>query len=109
MVKPGFTCYFKVCVCLGISCPCTYLDPWVHFGDDLCRSLRLELVNVPWPEEELSVEVGLFDGVHVGNDHFAKAHHGEVFQQLAPDGAGTNHEKLLLAHMGLKKSMGSFH
>ena len=82
--------------------PCTYLDPWVHFGDDLCRSLRLELVNVPWPEEELSVEVGLFGGVHVGHDHLAKAHHGEVFQQLAPDGAGTNHEKLLLAHMGLK-------
>ena len=80
----------------------TYLDSGVHFGDDLCSSLRLELVNVPWPEEELSVEVRLFNGVHVGDDHFAQAHHGEVFQQLATDGAGTNHEKLLLAHMGLK-------
>ena len=47
--------------------------------------------DVARPEEELSVEVGLLDGVHVRHDDLApftgQAHHGKVLHQLAADGA----------------------
>lgn len=49
--------------------------------------------DIPGPEEELTVEVGLFDGVHVGDSDAtlratAQSHHCKVLQQLAADGPG---------------------
>ena len=46
--------------------------------------------DITRPEEELSVEVGLLNGVHVGHDDLAtftgQPHHGKVLHQLAANG-----------------------
>lgn len=53
--------------------------------------------DIPWPEEELTIEVGLLNGVHVGDYHFAVAtgqsHHGKVLQELTADGTCPNLER----------------
>lgn len=50
--------------------------------------------NVPWPKEELSIEIGLLYGVHVSNYDLSitagQAHHSKVFQQLTANSSSTN-------------------
>jgi len=50
--------------------------------------------DIPGPEEELSIEIGLLYGVHVSDYDLAitagQAHHGKVFQQLTANGSSTN-------------------
>lgn len=50
--------------------------------------------HIPGSEEELAVEVGLLDGVHVRDDDLSlptsQAHHGKVLQQLTADGSSSN-------------------
>ena len=52
--------------------------------------------NVGGSEEELSVEVGLLNGVHVSHNDLAlpgcQSNHGKVFQQLTANGTGSNLE-----------------
>ena len=49
-------------------------------------------------EEELSVQVRIFDMIWIGKGDFAvlssaQTNHGEVLQQLAANGTGSNHEQ----------------
>lgn len=50
--------------------------------------------DIPGSEEELPVEVGLLDGVHVCDNDLSltasQAHHGKVLQELTADGSSTN-------------------
>ena len=43
-------------------------------------------------EEELSIEVTQIDSVEVDNVNVAKTKKDNVFEELAADSAGTNHE-----------------
>ena len=72
--------------------------------------LRLHL-DIPWPEEELSVEVGLFNAVHVGDMDLslgptAHTHQSPVLQHLTANGASTHQEVVqvpqLLLEVGAK-------
>lgn len=50
--------------------------------------------HIPGSEEELAVEVGLLDGVHVSHDNLSlpagQAHHGKVLQQLTANGSSSD-------------------
>ena len=66
-------------------------DPGV---DALGRHLRLELAHVRLAEEELPVQVGQVDRVHVDHVDVPEAHHGEVLEKLAAQTAGADDEDL---------------
>ena len=66
-------------------------DPGV---DALGRHLRLKLAHVRLAEEELPVQVGQVDRVHVDHVDVPEAHHGEVLEKLAAQTAGTDDEDL---------------
>jgi len=57
-----------------------------HFG--------LGLAHVLVPEEELPVQVGHVDGVHVDDVDLPEAHQRQVLQQLAAQTAGPDHQHL---------------
>lgn len=44
------------------------------------------------PEEELSVEIGDLDGVHVYDVNILEPRQGEVLEQFAAQTTGTNHQ-----------------
>jgi hypothetical protein len=53
--------------------------------------------NISVAEQELSVQVTLFNGIHVGNENStlrtsAKTHHSPVLQHFTTNGARTNKE-----------------
>jgi hypothetical protein len=54
--------------------------------------LGFTVADVVSAEEELSVEVGDVDGVHVDDVYVAKACEGEVFEELAAETAGADDE-----------------
>lgn len=69
----------------------------VHLFDGRCSSIGFCLLHVPGPEEELSVEVALFNEVHVGDHDLAPvtgtdAHHRKVFKKFTTDGASSDDE-----------------
>ena len=73
--------------------------------------------DVFFAEEELSVEVGCLYGVHVSDGEFARAllapsrdaHHGEVFEVLAPDGPSPHDEGINALHLSLHFVSKHFH
>ena len=63
--------------------------------------------HVPGAKEELPVEVGPFDNVHVRNDNpaagaAAEAHHCEVLKQLAAQRTGAHNEETLIGQLILE-------
>jgi hypothetical protein len=74
-------------VCLRASCFRVHLNSY--------RSSCLELLDVGRAEEELAIQVALFNGIHVRHVHAAprttsNSHHGPVLEHLAPDRARPN-------------------
>ena len=61
-----------------------------------CGSRRFWFLHILWPEKELSIEIGLFNEIHVGNRDLAvfwsNTNHRKIFEQLAADGAGSHNE-----------------
>jgi hypothetical protein len=79
---------------------------WVPVLDDEGGSVGLLLADIPRPEQELPVEVGLLNGVHVGDEYHssgtgANANEGIVLHELAADGTGSDHEEAHVADAGL--------
>jgi hypothetical protein len=69
----------------------------VHLLDGGGSGERFHLPNVPGTVEELAVQVGDFDGVHIGDVDVAigtstKSHHSPVLEHLATNGTSTNKE-----------------
>jgi hypothetical protein len=54
--------------------------------------LGFAVADVMCAEEELSVEVGDIDGVHINDVYVTKAAEGEVFEKLAAETAGADDE-----------------
>ena len=50
--------------------------------DEICRDLRLELADICRPKQELPVQIGDVDGVHVDHVDVLEAHIAQVLQQL---------------------------
>lgn len=51
--------------------------------------------NIPWPEEELSIEIGLLNGVHVCDNDVtsfptAQANHGKILEKFTAKGPSSN-------------------
>lgn len=65
------------------------LDTLDSFLDKLGCDLRFVLANVGVAEEELTVQVGDVDGVHVDYMDFLKAGEGEIFEDFAAKTAGS--------------------
>ena len=62
---------------------------------DLEMIFSKSYLYILWPEEELPVEIGLLDDVHVSDIQPAlgaarQSHHGKVLQQLTADGTRSN-------------------
>lgn len=57
---------------------------------------RLKLLNIVRSEEELSIQIGLFDSIHVGDDDLpaigsgTKTDHGEILEVLASECSGAH-------------------
>ena len=57
--------------------------------------MRNEWARRPYgPEEELAVEVGDVDGVHVNDAQLLEAGEGEILEELAAEPAGAHHQHL---------------
>ena len=54
--------------------------------------LGFAVADIAGTEEELSVEVGDVDGVHINDVYVAKAGEGKVFEELAAETAGPDDE-----------------
>lgn len=79
----------------------------IHLLHCCCCRLRLHFPDVVGSEEELPVEIGQRDGVHVCNGDAplwsrSQANHGEIPQQLAADGPDTHQEIFLCLQLLLK-------
>eukprot|EP00962_Isochrysis_galbana_P059433 scaffold33026_cov129-Isochrysis_galbana.AAC.3 len=68
------------------------------FHDKVSRDCRLWTAHVCLPEQELAVEVGDIDGVHIDDIEVTKPRESEVLQQFAsePPGADDEHTRMLL-------------
>ena len=81
----------------------------VHGSGSLGSNSGLGLLHVPRTEQELAVQVGPLDVVHVGDKDLAfrrgsQADHGHVLEELASDGASAHDHVLLLGELGLEVS-----
>lgn len=88
--------------CVGMK-----TDPRVHgFNSGRCGA-GLGFLNIPRAEEKLSVQIRLFDPIHVRyvdatTVSSSYAHHCKVLEQLAADGPSTHHEIMQIAQLLLE-------
>src|SRR5690606_11436267 len=78
-----------------------------HDGHSIRSTVALELANVAGPKEELSVQITLFNRVHIGDIDLAlrsgcKTNHGPVLQHLATNGASTDKELFDISNLLLE-------
>lgn len=67
----------------------------IHLLDRFRGGRRFRLLHVPRSKEKLSIQIRLFNLIHVGDDDFAavatgNAHHGEIFQEFAANRSRAN-------------------
>mmetsp|Transcript_75622 Transcript_75622/g.175330 ORF Transcript_75622/g.175330 Transcript_75622/m.175330 type:complete len:368 (+) Transcript_75622:1073-2176(+) len=79
-----------------------HLECLIHGHGCLGCRQRFRLANVCLPEEELAVEVGNLNPVHVCDGELtlwpaASTHHSKALQELTPESAGPHKEKLHIA------------
>jgi hypothetical protein len=65
---------------------------WDPHSNELCRDFSFRSSNVLRPKQELPIQIGHINGVHIDDVDVAKAHEGEIFQQLASETAGADDE-----------------
>ena len=73
------------------------VDVWIHDLNSSGRRARFSLSHIRRAEKELSVQVGLFDAIHVSHIDVSAfsgtdSEHGKVFEKLTAYGSSTNHE-----------------
>uniref|UniRef100_A0A182LXQ6 Uncharacterized protein n=1 Tax=Anopheles culicifacies TaxID=139723 RepID=A0A182LXQ6_9DIPT len=73
----------------------------VHTLHCLGGNARFRLLYVTWSEQELTIQVALFDQIHIGHNDFSitlgcYTDHGKVLQQLTTDCTRTDDEVLQL-------------
>lgn len=79
----------------------------VHVRNGSSRTFSLELAHILGSEQELSVQVTLFNGVQVGNMNdtvgtSGKAHHAPILQHLTTDSTRTDKELASVGNLFLK-------
>lgn len=79
----------------------------VHVRNGSGRTFSLELANILGSEQELSVQVTLFNGVKVGNMNdtvgtSGETHHAPIFQHLTTDSTRTDKELASVGNLFLE-------
>lgn len=79
----------------------------VHVRHCRCSTVRLELAQIFWSEQELTVQIALLDCVQVGDvdDPLLPAcqtHHAPVLQHLTSDGTRADEELPLICDLVLE-------
>lgn len=92
------TCGILECLCQKV---CKQIKPTKSRQSSyLSSSARFRLLHIIRSEEELPVEVGLLDEIHVSDSDLAAGgahtYHGEVLQQLTANGASACGERKLV-------------
>jgi len=75
------------------------LEVWVHRLHSRSSTLTLQLSHILWSEEELSVQITLFDRVHIRHADLSiwsgrKTNHSPILQHFATNSTCTNEELL---------------
>ena len=75
------------------------IDVRIHHPNSSGSRARFSLSHIRRAEKELSVQVGLFDAIHVSHIDVSAfsgtdSEHGKVFEKLTAYGSSTNHEVL---------------
>ncbi len=73
------------------------LDPWHATLYELCRNGSLGTPNILLSEEELTIEIGDIDGVHVDDVDIIEAAKRKVGEDLAAETSGADDENLALS------------
>lgn len=80
------------------QCDNVVFERWIHELDSLWSCSTLWLGNMFLSEQELPIEVRIFDMVWICESYFtflscSKTNHCEVLQEFTSNGARTNHEQ----------------
>lgn len=78
---------------------------WDHMArgnslvDSISGTLGLGTTNVTFAEQELAIEVGEINGVHVYDVNVGESHVGTVFQELTAQATSSNDQYLNLSQL----------